>query len=173
MWTLKQAHRVGELAAAVAVVVSLIFVGLEVAQNNQINIETSTQQLLSEQRAIFRTLADNAEFACIYTRATQDYLSLSGSERLRYSAYVLSLMQTFQEMHILMQRGRIEPAVWQGEEVMIAEAMQLPGNQEWFATRRHWFSDGFQQYIDGLVGKYPAKDVVIYDDPACSTTDGS
>lgn len=83
MWTLKKAHRAGELAAAVAVVVSLIFVGFEVAQNNQINIETSTQQLLSEERAIFRTIADNAEFAWIYTRGRQDYLGLSGSERIR------------------------------------------------------------------------------------------
>ena len=63
MWTLKQFHRVAELTAAIAVVVSLIFVGLEIAQNNQISVEDSTQRLLSESRSIQRALTDDADFA--------------------------------------------------------------------------------------------------------------
>jgi hypothetical protein len=173
MWTLKQAHRVGELTAAVAVVISLIFVGIEVAQNNQINIENFTQRTLSEQRHVIRTLADNADFACIYSRASQNYGQLSGSDRLRYSAYVLSLFMTFEEMQMLMQRGRIEPGIWQAQDRLITEIIQLPGNQQWFATRRNWFSDGFQEYLDGLVGKIPMKDVVVYEDPVCISTGGN
>ena len=173
MWTLKKAHRVGELAAAVAVVFSLIFVGTEISQNNQINREMSTQRLLSEQRAIFRSLSDNAEFACVYSRATQDYLGLSGAERLRYSAYVLPMFQAWETMHILMRRGRIEPEIWEGQNRLMLEVVHLPGNQEWFATRRHWFGNEFQQFIDELVSQLPEREVVIYDDPSCSTADGS
>ena len=173
MWSLKKFHRVGELIAVFAVVVSLIFVGIEIAQNNQLTRETSTQRLVSELRSVQRALSDNADFACLYGRATQDYLSLSGSERLRFSGYVLSLFQVYQEMHILMRRDRIEPEIWQGAHALLLESMQLRGLQEWFTTRRHWFSEDFQQYIEGLIGQYPMENVIIYDDPTCSPSGGN
>jgi len=141
MWTLKKFHRVGEFTASIAVVISLTFVGIEIAQNNQLNIETSTQRLVSELRGNQRSLSVNAEFACIYTKGMQDYLSLRGSNRIRYSAYLLSGFQVFEEMYLLMQRDRIEPDIWQGIHATLLELMQHRGNQEWFATRRHWFGN--------------------------------
>ncbi len=173
MWSLKKLHRAGELAAAVAVIASLIFVGAEVAQNNQISIETSTQRLLSEQRATYSLISESEGFACIYVRGAQNYLSLSGSERLRFSAYALPIFQSFEAMHILMQRGRIEPEIWQGQQRILLEALNLPGLREWYATRRHWFGDDFQQYVEKLVGQLPGREPVIYEDPACPPATGS
>jgi hypothetical protein len=172
MWKLKKFHRVGELTASIAVVISLTFVGIEIAQNNKLNIETSTQRLVSELRGIQHLLSDNAEFACIYTKGMQDYLSLSGSHRIRYSAYHLSTFQVYQEMYLLMQRERIEPEIWAGVHSALFESMQLRGIQEWFATRRHWFGNSFQEYIVSLPGKFALEKSVIYDDPACSTSGG-
>ena len=172
MWTLKKFHLVGELTASIAVVISLTFVGIEIAQNNQLNIESSTQRLVSEIRGNQRLLSDNAEFACIYARGTQDFLNLSGANRLRYSAYTLSGFQVYQQMHLLMQRDRIESETWQGVHAGLLEIMQLRGNQEWFDTRRHWFSNSFQEYIDSLSGNFAPEKAVIYDDPTCSTSGG-
>ncbi len=68
---------------AIAVVVSLIFVGLEVQQNSQVSIETATQRLLSEQRAVQRIISANSDFACIYLRGVQDVHGMNGPDRVR------------------------------------------------------------------------------------------
>lgn len=168
MFTLKKAHRTAELLAAIAVVISLIFVGVEIGQNSQINIENSTQQILSEQRAIIRTFSEDVTFACLYVRGTNDYMNLSASEKARFSAYMSSFFGVAEDMHILMMRNRIEPEVWQGQERRMADAFELRGIKEWYATRRHWFSDSFQRYVDDLESQYPLNDDVIYSDPNCS-----
>ena len=48
MWPLSKIHQVGELIAAVGVLVFLIFVGYEVQQNKETHIQTSTQTLISD-----------------------------------------------------------------------------------------------------------------------------
>jgi len=77
MWPLSKIHQVGELIAAVAVVISLIFVGYEVRQNNERQIQATTQTMVSDYASGLLAVANDAELACIYVRGTADYLSLT------------------------------------------------------------------------------------------------
>ena len=45
MWNLDKIHKVGELIAAAAVVLSLLFVGYEIRQNNETQIRLTTRSL--------------------------------------------------------------------------------------------------------------------------------
>ena len=45
MWNLDCIHKVGELTAAVAVVISLVFVGIQVRQNTEIQKQLATRSL--------------------------------------------------------------------------------------------------------------------------------
>jgi len=168
MWTLKQVHRVGELSAAVAVVLSLLFVGYEVRQNNQTNIQTATQAVVSDHIATVRRLSEDAEMACIYARGVQDYQGMSGSERLRFSAWFLAVFYGLQEMHSIFEQGAMDPSIWSGFDSLAQEVTQLPGTRQWLATRRHWFSNEFQRYLDDITLQSLPADPIIYDDPACS-----
>ena len=48
MWSLRNIHQIGELFAAFAVVLSLLFVGYEVRQNNLTQIRNATQEVLRD-----------------------------------------------------------------------------------------------------------------------------
>jgi hypothetical protein len=48
MWKLGKIHKIGELVAAIAVVTSLLFVGIEIQQNNQIQSQTATRSLVRD-----------------------------------------------------------------------------------------------------------------------------
>ncbi len=173
MWSLKKTHQLGELIAAVAVVISLVFVGYEVQQNSEVQSQMATEAVVRDFVGAIRSLSTNAEMACIYASGVQDFGSLSGSERLRLSAYLLGVYYAIQEMHSLTKRGAIDPGTWRGFDRLSQENMELPGVRQWFATRRHWFSDDFQLYVEELTLKPSPVNPVIYDDPACSRNDGS
>lgn len=70
-------------------------------------------------------------------------------------------------MHNLAEQGSIVPSVWRGFDELTQEIMQLPGLRQWFATRRSWFRESFQAYLDELALKRSPVAPVIYDDPAC------
>ena len=173
MWSLKKTHQVGELIAAVAVVISLVFVGYEVQQNSEAQSQTATEAVVRDFVGSIRSLSTNAEIACIYASGVQDFESLSGSERLRLSAWLLGVYYAIQEMHNLAKRGAIDPSIWSGFDRLSQEVMVLPGVKQWFATRRHWFSEDFQLYLEEQTLSPSPVNPVIYDDPACSRNEGS
>ncbi len=133
----------------------------------------ATEAVVRDFVGAIRSLSTNAEMACIYASGAQDFGSLSGSERLRLSAYLLGVFYAIQEMHSLAKRGAIDPSIWRGFDRLSQETIVLPGVRQWFATRRHWFSEDFQLYFDELMLKPSPVNPVIYDDPACSRNDGS
>lgn len=59
MWPFSKIHEVGKIIAVVGVLVFLIFVGYEVQQNKETNIQTSTQTLISDYARIVSFLPHN------------------------------------------------------------------------------------------------------------------
>ena len=173
MLSLKKMHQVGELIAAVAVVISLVFVGYEVQQNSVAQSQSATEAVVRDFVGAIRSLSTDAEMACIYASGVQDFGSLSGSERLRLSAYLLGVYYAIQEMHSLTKRGSIDPSIWRGFDRVSQETMVLPGVRQWFATRRHWFSEDFQLYVEEKSLQSSSVNPVIYDDPACLRNHGN
>ncbi len=171
MWSLDKFHKIGELVAAAAVVISLVFVGYEVQQNNRAQTRMATEAVVRDFVGTIRSLHVDAEMACLYAIGVQDFASLSGSERLRLSAYLLGVFYALQEMHNLQNESAIDQGVWRGFDGLSQEILQLPGVVQWFATRRHFFSEDFQSLIDSYSTNPSSIEPVIYDDPACRPGD--
>ena len=106
--TLGKALQVGELIAAAAVVLSVVFVCLEVRQNSRAQVLAATQAAVSDYVGSLELLSHNPGLACLYVPAAQDYDPLTGSERLRFSAFYMSTYYQLQEMHRLAARGDID-----------------------------------------------------------------
>lgn len=166
MWTLGKAHQAGELVAAIAVVLSLLFVGYELQQNNRRQVQATTQELVNAYTDIGTLMSQHADLRCAYAKGIRDFSSLSGTEALAFSAYLVSLWRLREDLYFQYLDGSVNPEIWSGFEAATREVMQYPGFQQWFEFRRHWFSERFQAYIDGMMG--PPADVVPFDDPACS-----
>ncbi|MFO7587463.1 MAG: hypothetical protein R6X22_05260 [Gemmatimonadota bacterium] len=163
--------RVGELVATLAVVLSVIFVGIEIRQNSEAQIRAATQAAVSDYIGSLERITDNGDVACLYVKGVQDYHALSGSERLRFSAFYMSFYYQLQQMHRLAEEGSIDAETWSGFEGLLRETTRYPGVRQWFEVRRSWFGPAFQAYIDGLMRESPPlEDYLFADvmDPACS-----
>lgn len=163
-WTLAKVLQVGEIIAAVAVVVSVVFVALEVRQNSRAQIRSTTQSAVSDYVGSLELLAANADLACLYARSAQDYEALSGSERLRFSAFYMATYYQLQEMHRLAEEGAIDADTWSGFHALLRETTRYPGVRQWFALRRDWFSERFQTYIDTLIDEATPVEAYLFND---------
>ena len=78
------AAKTSETVGAIAVIVGLLFVGVEIRENTVAQRFSATQTLVSEYNAAISSINDR-EFVCIFIRAGNDFTSLSQSDKIRYS----------------------------------------------------------------------------------------
>ena len=84
---LEQLSYIAEITAAILVIVSLVYVGIQVRQNTAA-LKLSTAQNLSEDFTdIYLALSQNNDTAGIFQRGLQDYDSLESVEKVRFYAF--------------------------------------------------------------------------------------
>ena len=78
MWPMNKLLQTGELVAALAVVVSVVILTVEIRQNSEAQVRSATQVAVSDYIQSLERLVDNPDFVCLYIRGAQDYFSPHG-----------------------------------------------------------------------------------------------
>ena len=150
--SLDSAAKIAEVVGAVAVIIGLIFVVFEIRDNTIAQQFSATQTLVSEYNSAVSAINDR-EFVCIYIRAGNDFSGLSQSDKIRFSILMQPVFRTFEQLHYSDLNGTIDVNVYSGFERQFAAMMQLPGNQQYWAVRRDWFGEAFQNYTDTIISE--------------------
>jgi len=161
MWSLQKTHQVGELVAAVAVVLSLVFVGYEIQQNSREQRRMTTQTLAIEWSKAIAALYENPELACVYLRGSQDFSQLSNQDRVRFSALIFRMMRVLEEFHLQFEEGSIDPSIWAGFDRILSDSANSKGVRTWWEFRKHWFSEPFQHYVDERLAAAPLESQLL------------
>jgi len=169
MWSLSKTLQIGELIAALAVVISVGFVVVEIRQNSEAQIRSTTQEAVSNYISSLERHVDNPDFACLYIRGAQNYRDLRGADRLRFSAYYMSTYYQLQEVLQLAEEGSIDADTWSGFQSLLTETTRYPGVRQWFSDRRHWFSVRFKDYIDNLMQNNQPIEEYLFEDGSDQT----
>jgi hypothetical protein len=90
--TLNDLANLGQIIGALAVVISLIYVALQIRQNTNA-IRSATAQTVHEHFANwYHLIAADAELAQIAANGLRDYASLSEKEKVRFVATFMSFL---------------------------------------------------------------------------------
>jgi hypothetical protein len=101
-----------ESAGVVAVLVGLIFVGIELRQNTASVQSASSQSLLEQSNLSNFQLAMDAEFADLYFRAGNNLDDLDDVERLRYLNYIHGEFNIWEQAFYTHQSGTLDDRLW-------------------------------------------------------------
>ena len=133
---------IAEIIGALAVVVSLIYVGVSIRQNTDAITAANHQNLLSmdiEKNAWFR----DREFAELYVSALANIDGLSAAELRQFRTYVSDQINIWENLYVAHQTGLINDTIWEGYNQFYTGQMKLP------AYRFIW-----EQYKDGWTGDF-------------------
>ena len=78
---------IGELVGGVAVIGSLIYVGLQVRQSNHQNSSESTRALMLAYNGVLKELSESS-FADLFRRGSYDYAALPRTDQTRLSSWL-------------------------------------------------------------------------------------
>lgn len=149
-YSLDSAAKTAEIIGAIAVVVGLLFVGLEIRANTVAQQFSATQTLVSEYNTAVSSINDG-EFVCIYIRAGNDFEGLSQANKIRFSILMQPVFRTFEQLHYSSLQGTIDSNVYSGFQQQFAAMMQLPGNRQYWSARGNWFGPVFQEYVRDVI----------------------
>jgi hypothetical protein len=156
-----------EIVGIVAVLMGLVFVGLELRQNSDLLRITATQTLAAEFSDALEVMAYEGEAACVYAVGVNGLHNLNDVQRLRFFVQMFLILRSAEQLHYYSIEGMVENRVWRGFERQLSEVVNLPGVQEYWEIRRLWYSDAFQEYVSGVIKSGPLVEPQNYMGESC------
>ena len=149
--TLEQAYYVGELISALIVVISIIYLAVQVRQNTKAIRLSNYQSVSASWTPTLDLIAGSEQVADIYKRGLHTFDTLSEIEQVRFRALAAHMLRIINEPYEQMLEGAMRKGVWDGFRRTIIDLMHTSGMQVVWSYRKHWYSKDFQNFIDDII----------------------
>ena len=146
---------VGESVGAAAVVISLVYLAIQVRQNTDSNRLLSAQNLVNQNAASLTGVALNPEVASLMHRGMEEgHAALTPEERFRFNAYMLFIYNQFELAYHQFVAGNIDAKIWHKFAYEIPYWLSLPGGKQWYAQDKERYSPEFRDYVASALENY-------------------
>ena len=125
---------IGELVGGVAVVASLIYVGLQVRQSTIATRVGYQRSSTNAWTTVTTPLHSDAELSALFSRALDGVESLNRDERIRVHYLLLHIVNFFVDQVHAHQAGIIDEPMMQAWEEYIASVLAKPGGRVWWRS---------------------------------------
>ena len=141
-------YYIAEIVAAVAVIGSLVYLGVQVKGNTRALQAAAAHTYVDTNHSFVGLINQSTVLGDILLRGHKDLSNLEEGEMVRYSAFHDQAFMTMESNFYLWRDGVLDERLWETHEVALFEMLSMPGLQEWWKNRSHWFSQEFTHYID-------------------------
>jgi len=155
MTTLESLASLGEIIGAVAVVVSLVYLAVQVRQNTQAQQTENFSRALDRVASIQATLSQDARMSVVITKGVTDPAELTARERLQFTWAMYELFGAFEFMFLAARTKAMPDEVWRRWSAAVAWWLGFSGVQTWWKAKPTPFTDSFTSYIDYLLRDNP------------------
>jgi len=141
----------GEFVGAIAVVVTLAYLAVQVRQQNLESQAKSLHEILSGFRATQAVFAD-PDVAGLAAKLlpARNLESLNDAELLRVINIVIPMFRVWEEAFHYQKNGRLDPEIWDSITAQNLQILGMGWGREIWAMRRHVFTKSFAGFVDTL-----------------------
>ena len=139
---------VGQVAGAVLVGVTLIYLARQLRQNTAAMQSSTFLAISASMGATMEVLATSPDLAPLMIKGQAGLAALSHEERARFG---FAMMMAFRRVEtVVMQRhfGFVDPALTAGFERSAMSVLASTGAREWWEQSKAAFSDVFSSWVD-------------------------
>ena len=155
MTNLESLANLGEIIGAITVVVSLIYLAVQVRQNTQAQQTENFSRALDRVAAIQATLSQDPETSVIFSKGVSDPSDLTSRERMQFTWTMYELFGAFEFMFLASKTNAIPEEIWRRWSSAVAWWLSYSGVQAWWSVRPIPFSESFTSYVESLLENNP------------------
>ena len=139
---------IGELVGGVAVIASLVYVGLQVRYSALQTQSVSHHAVTDSFNEINMSVSQSPELTAIFCKGNADRSSLDTEDQARFDLLCLSFLRVFETLWYQDQTGAYRAWRWDDS---IAAMFSAPGLQGWWRTNPFTFPPDFRRHVESLV----------------------
>lgn len=148
--TLSDLSNLGTFVSAIAVLASLIFVGIQIRQNTRAVRAAASQAHTENWQALLAPIIENDDVAEIYRRGLSDINSLTENGRVRFLFIAAGVLRFAESARLQWLHGQLDQAHWENLERNLTSLANQEGFRSYWAIRREWYNADFQRWYDAL-----------------------
>ena len=146
--TIEQLGNIGEFIAAIATVITLVYLAFQLRQNTRALRATAFQSVVSEMGKNVQCMMDNGDLAEILLKSTTDPESLAPVEKLRINAVYVSSFRRLESVYVQYQLGTMEKEHKRGFEESMIPMLQYSYGKAWWSEAKISFYEPFVRHVD-------------------------
>ncbi len=145
--TIQDWGSVGELVGGLAIIISLLYVGVQVRQSTGAT-RAATNQAFSEQFSSLILQLTREDVRDIFRRGLAGLGNLQDDEQVAFMALLSAITRTYETFYLERAEGRFDSKMYEGYVRQLLDLYATQGAQEFWAIRKHQFTDEFNEYLD-------------------------
>ena len=146
---------VGEIVGALAVVISIVYLALQIRQNSSLVRSSGYQTAVQTANHFLEGLSSNPETLKVFQAAQESYADLSEDDQVLARTLFLQLFLMYESLFYQYQDGVVAPDIWEGRRKMMFNFLSMPGVAVWWEDWNAIFAGRFLAYISENKDKPP------------------
>jgi hypothetical protein len=161
--TLESMFYISQTAAAIAIVGSLLFVGLEVRNSNRESRHRTIEEMIQNYRDTRSVVTVNADMAAIWITGIHGFSKLTAVERLRFTVHATNFFSTHESVFLHYRERRMSREMYEPQRVYLHEFLGYPGLKTVWDARRSFFHPAFREMVDqGIAAAAARAEPLLY-----------
>jgi len=162
---------IGEIVGAIAVVVSLFYLLLQLRQNTQSIRSATHQAVVSAAAATNQALAGDPGLARILRLGIESPGELDADEQVRFAFLCMQFFDLFENLHLQALHGVLDDDFWQPRRRAFLRLLASDGFRTVWSEKRFDYSGRFRAMVDaGLEATPPSASAAVGLDAALAMT---
>lgn len=142
---------VGEIVGAAAVVVSVIYLALQIRTQNLESRLGATRDLASKRAEPMKVLLGNEDAIDVWLLALRGYENLKGKERFKASVMFNLIMRNAEQDFLHKGTGHADDPYLESVDRVLSLNVSSPGLQQWWRTTGDLFNQHFQNHVNNMI----------------------
>jgi len=146
-----------EIVGAIAVVLTLVYLAIQVRQNTKAIQSTNAITVHTNIQDLARGPTDDRELGGIILRAMDGTHELKPEDKLAAYAWFFIMLKTGELAHIQYRNGELAKEYWQASLTFFRAYWQTPGFKDYWTDRKGAFTPVFQSAVEEWMGDSSAQ----------------
>jgi len=153
--TLEQAYYIAEIGGLIMVVVSLIYVGKQLSQNNRAQRISAIQ---IHNGTYLQNLWALADHTATWVSGLRSYNDLEAADKVEFGMAIQALLRHLELSFLMMQEDVLIESAYRQTLANANNVLSYRGGQEWWETRREFFNAEFVESLERYMSEHEGID---------------
>ena len=154
---------VAEIAASIGVLISLIYLGVQIGNSNRAARSTAMNNVTVANQSFYLTVGGSEQTSFVFLNGMTDPDSLSRNELFQFVMLAHAAMLGFQNSFIQAHQGSLDIELRESVNRVLTGVKDQPGFALYWQQRGDSFQNDFREYVEEVMRSESVESSKLYD----------